>query len=500
MPDDHQGPPAAPSTCRFPVPWTRLAPGFAPGLLMLVLGLIYAGRPALSWDEASTADIVRRSPGQIWDLIHHVDAVVGPYYFFLHAWSRLAGTSETALRLPSIVAMAVAVGLAGELGRRLFTPLVGLLAGLFLCLVPDNSRFAAEARPYAFTCMFSVLALLLLLGALERPRPRGWIAYGIAVVLLGASHLIALTTLAAHAAVVASHRRRGDSPRAVSAWAATLAVCAVVLLPVAWLGVRHRAEQLTWVDPLTPDTFLRAPSEIVGAANPAWLLIGLAVLARWRPAEPVRHLTVLALAPPVAIAAVSLWIPLWVARYLMVVLAPVAILAAVAVVGSAGRAARAGRRGAVARVVAIVVLLAVTAYPAHARVRGSAGKKGPDYRSVAAIVTRHQSPGDVIVYEAQSRAMRAGVEYYLRRQPSRPGDVLLSRSAAEAGQLRADEYQDAATHVAGQDRVWLVVGGHPGDPTTGQPALRNLLRERYEPVRSWQRSEVTVVLFRTRQT
>ncbi|MFC3382006.1 glycosyltransferase family 39 protein [Couchioplanes azureus] len=474
----------------------RLAPGVVPAVLMLGLGLAGAGRPALSWDEASTADIARRTPGQIWDLVHHVDAVIGPYYFLVHAWTRLAGTSETDLRLPSIVAMAAAVGLAGELGRRLFTPLIGLLAGLLLCLVPNSSRYAAEARPYAFTCLLSVLSLLLLLRALERPRRRRWIGYGVSVVLLGASHLIALATLAAHAAVAASGRRRGRPPRA---WVVTLGACAVALLPVVWLGTRQRNEQLAWVDPLTPDTFLQAPGEIVGAANTAWLLIGLAVLARWRRAERVRHVAVLALAPPLAVAAVSLaWGPIWVARYLLVVLAPLAILAAVAVVGTAGPDRRSGRRGAVLRVVGIVALLAVTAYPAHGRVRGTTAKKGPDYRGVAALVARHQSPGDVIVYEARSRAMRAGMEYYLRRYPSRPRDVLERRPAAEVGRLRADEHPDAAGQVAGTGRVWLVVGGQTADPTTGQPALQGLLRERYDRIGIWHRSAATVALYRAR--
>lgn len=191
----------------------KLAPGLVPAVLMMLVGLVRAGRPTLSWDEASTADIVRRTPGQIWDLIQHVDAVLGPYYFLLHAWARVAGDSETALRVPSIVAMAAAVGVTGELGRRLFTPLTGLLAGVLLCIVPNTSRYAAEARPYAFTCLFSVLAVLLLLRVLERPRPRRWVAYGAVVALLGASHLIALTTLVAHAALVWAQHRRGRSCR-----------------------------------------------------------------------------------------------------------------------------------------------------------------------------------------------------------------------------------------------------------------------------------------------
>jgi len=149
----------------------RLLPSIGPALLMAIIGSIGATRPVLSWDEVATADVARRSVAQIWALVHHVDAVIGPYYLLMHAWTSVAGTSEAALRVPSIVAMAAAVGLAGELGRRLFSPLVGVTAGLILCLVPTTSRYAAEARPYAFSCLFSVLALVLLTAPCGGPDP-----------------------------------------------------------------------------------------------------------------------------------------------------------------------------------------------------------------------------------------------------------------------------------------------------------------------------------------
>ena len=141
--------------------WVALVPAAVGGSLMLTVALVRADRPVLSWDEVTTADVAQRSPGQIWHLLQNVDAVFGAYYFVMRWWTGLAGTSELALRLPSIVAMAAAVALAAELGRRLFGPLIGTTTGLILCLVPNTSRYAAEARPYAFTCLFSVLAVLV---------------------------------------------------------------------------------------------------------------------------------------------------------------------------------------------------------------------------------------------------------------------------------------------------------------------------------------------------
>ena len=471
-----------------------LVPSAGPGLLMLCLGLIGANRPVLSWDEVTTADVAQRSPAEIWHLAQNIDAVFGAYYLFMHAWTGVAGHSEVALRLPSIVAMAAAVAVAAELGRRLFDPAVAVLTGLFLTVLPNTSRYAAEARPYAFACLFSVLALLALVLALDRNRPGRWALYGLTVVLLGLSHLVALTTLAAHVALVAGRR----SWRTGAVWAATLAAALVPLVPLVLLGAQQQDQQLAWVDAVTLSRLAAAPGEIAGSPRTAWLLIGLALLASWRPASRLVPVTLLAVAPVTVVALVSVLIsPMWVPRYLLIALFPLAMLAAVTVVGLL-RAGDGGLRVAALRLGLVLAVLAVTAYPGQRSVRAATAKNGPDYRGIAAVVQRHQEPGDGMVFEVRSRAMRAGLEYYLRRQPTFPRDLLQSRSAADAGTLRADEHPDAAARVAGTRRVWLFVGGARKDPATGYPALRPLLRERYERIGIWPVRNGTVALYRYR--
>jgi hypothetical protein len=539
---------------------------------MLVLGLIGAGRPALSWDEATTADVARRSPSDIWHLIQNIDAVVGAYYFFMHGWVRLAGATELDLRLPAIVAMAATVAAAGELGRRLFDPVVGTVTGIFLCVLPNTSRYAAEARPYAFACLMSVLALLALAAALERGRPLRWTGYGLAVLLLGLGHLVALATLGAHAAMVAVHVHRERSWRAAAVWGATLATVLGVLAPLAVLGVRQQDTQLAWVDPVTMARLAASPGDIAGSSRTAWLLVGLALLAHWRPVSAMAPVALLAIAPVTVVAVVSVFFsPMWVPRYLLVVLVPLAMLAAVTVVGQlradspsggggsggsesagggpagggpAGSESAGGRpagsesagggpdsggwvggpggglRGGgsvgggsggprrwarlrgwglpVLRLAVVLVVLAGTAYPGHRSIRGPTAKNGPDYRSIAGIIQQHQLPGDAMVFETRSRAMRAGMEYYLRRQPSLPRDLLQRRPAADAGWLMADEHPDAAARLTGVRRVWLLVSGPRQDPATGCPALRPVLRERYERIGIWQVSRGTVGLYRYR--
>jgi mannosyltransferase len=188
-----------------------------------------------------------------------------------------------------------------------------------------------------------------------------------------------------------------------------------------------------------------------------------------------------------------------------VVLVPLAMLAAVTVVGRMRAdsgppdgALRRARWPAALRLIVVLAVVAASAYPGQRAVRGPTAKNGPDYRGIAAVIQQHQRPGDGMVFEIRSRAMRAGMEYYLRRHPTSPRDLLRSRTAADAGRLMAEEHADAAARVTGAPRVWLLVSGPRRDPATGYPALRPLLRKEYERIGIWQVSRGTVGLYRYR--
>jgi mannosyltransferase len=470
---------------------TRIAPSAGPGVLMLLVALIGAGRPVLSWDEIATADAAARTPGQIWHLILHIDGVFGGYYFLIHFWTGIAGSSELALRFPSIVAMAGAAALTGELGRRLFGPFTGAVAGVLLCLMPNASRYAAEARPYAFACFFSLLALLTLHAVVERPTRGRWVAYAGTVLLLGLAHVVALTTLAAH--LVPLIRRR--SRRLLVTWGVTVGAVLVALGPVFWLGTHERDAQLSWIPPLTLNALWKFPGLVVGSVPGGWLLVGLALFVLWRPIRQVTELTVLALAPMAVVAAVSVLVaPYWVVRYLLIVLAPLALLAAT------GLTQPANARGRVTaepylRVLTVLVLLSLAVYPGERSVRGADAKNGSDYRGAAALVTAGQRPGDGIVFTPHSRTMRTGLDYYLRRDPGRPADVLLARSAADVASLRAQEFPDAASRARGRARIWLFVYGTHPDPATVRPDLRPLLTAEYRRTGIWYLHRATLALF-----
>lgn len=72
------------------------------------------------------------------------------YFWLLHAVSSIAGHSETALRLPSLVmSLILLVGMAWTVRRWTNNPLAGWIAATCLMLDRDFIFFSVEARPYA---------------------------------------------------------------------------------------------------------------------------------------------------------------------------------------------------------------------------------------------------------------------------------------------------------------------------------------------------------------
>jgi mannosyltransferase len=145
--------------------WLERAVGrvwLLPALATLVLGAFQAGRPELWRDELRSWSAASRDLGDLFHLLGQTDAAVSLYYVILHGWISVFGDSALALRAPSVIAMAATAAMVGLIGRRLYNPQVGLVAGLLFAVIPNVSRFAQEVRPYALTLFLAGLSTLLL--------------------------------------------------------------------------------------------------------------------------------------------------------------------------------------------------------------------------------------------------------------------------------------------------------------------------------------------------
>lgn len=237
-----------------------------PAVLALALGLWGVRRGDSMWrDEAVSYDMAHRSLPDLWATLGQADAVHGLYYLLLHGLFRVCGDADPllVLRLPSVLATAVASGTLALLGRRLARPRVGLLAGVVFALLPSVQRYAQEGRSYAVVCMLVVWASYLLVRAVETRSRRVWAGYGTVMVAAGLLHEFAVLAVVAHlVALPRSARRTG------------LGVAAVVCGCLAPLVVvsTGQSEQVAWIGGVSGD--------LVGFTGVTVLGLACAVLLR----------------------------------------------------------------------------------------------------------------------------------------------------------------------------------------------------------------------------
>ena len=157
------------------------------------------GAQSLWYDEGvAYAHSLRTLPELIPLLQHNVH--VPAYFTLLGWWQDWTGSSEFALRSLSVLFSIVSLAWTYALGKRLFHPVAGLLATMFVALNSFSIYYAQEARMYAMLAAIAGGGMWLFVGLLlklERPRrPR------LAVVAMGVVNALGLYTHVAYALVI----------------------------------------------------------------------------------------------------------------------------------------------------------------------------------------------------------------------------------------------------------------------------------------------------------
>ncbi|GIH63547.1 glycosyltransferase family 39 protein [Microbispora siamensis] len=498
-----------------------------PAVLALAAGLWDLGGPPPWRDEAATVSAAVRTFPQLAHLLQSVDAVHGLYYALMHVVAGLSGTAEVALRIPSVVAGALAAAGTGALGRALGAPRAGLYGGVLLALMPIFSRYVQEARPYALTAAAAVGVTLLFLRVLRSPTSGVLAAYAAALTVLAYLNLFAFLVVGAHGVALILSR----GPLLRWACAATPALAAVA--PLAWLGSRQSA-QVGWIP--RPDAgdvgrlAVQLFGDLGGATGPgvapltwALALFGLAyaavagvrraraarragkpieefdgmpaegsvarrAAAPWAAASagkppageagpaPFGHaalvrLTLPWLLVPALVLLAASWAlhPVYVFRYVFCCVPAAALLA------GAGLAAL--PPGLAAAMLAAWLGLSV---PGQFATRGPDGRQD-DPRPVMALLAAEAKPGDGVLF------VPAKVRKYEAVYPSvfgRLRDVALARSPEQDGSFPGREVgtRVLAARLDGLRTLWVV--GHTGK--NAMPARRRALVARsFAPAGRW---------------
>ncbi len=159
---------------------------------------IRLGMPLLDPDEGLYASIAQEMLSRGDWVIPHVDGLPylekPPLYFWLTALTfRAVGPTEWAVRLWSALATLGAVLLVWRIGRRLYGPRAGLLAGLALATVAGNALYVRKASTDQLFVFCLALAMYGFLRDAERPE-RGrarflWLYVGAALSVLAKGFL-----------------------------------------------------------------------------------------------------------------------------------------------------------------------------------------------------------------------------------------------------------------------------------------------------------------------
>lgn len=155
--------------------------GTAVILLLLIafsLRVRNLGVADLTFDEVATFFVAHRP---LLEVIRYVMGAAREhppvYYLFMHIWMRLAGTSEYALRLPSVLVSVLAVSWSYKFGRRLPGRYGALWSALLFALVPFHIWAGRTGRMYALVLLLSLIVMDSWLRWLTHPDWRHWLGF-----------------------------------------------------------------------------------------------------------------------------------------------------------------------------------------------------------------------------------------------------------------------------------------------------------------------------------
>jgi mannosyltransferase len=458
-------------------------------------------------DEIATWSASTRSVADLFRLLRNTDAVLGPYYLFMHGWITVFGDSTVALRAPSVLAMVAAAALIATLGRRLFGTWAGLCAGLIFAVLPATSRYGQEARPYAFATLFAVLATLLLVEAVRRPTWAHTAVYTVSVIALGLAQITALLLLTGHAFAVVAHWRHGGA-RFAPRWIAGLCLAGLALLPLAVLGRAQQNRQIGWLGTPTWPDLRNLPANLVLSAMVAGVILGMALLGAGREGRsgsdgygrrdghdgrdgydgPWAPSLAMQVALPVSLLYIGgLLTPLFIPRYLTFTLPFVCVLAGVAAANARLPAA-----------LAAIMLTGVLGWSDQSRIRTSHVTRGGatiDYAAAAEVVRRHEQPGDGIVFAPRHHTSMLDLAISYRLRGAMPIDVLLAKGQTDTASFWASECPQPARCLSRVRRLWLLTNGSQPDPLrTMEPAKAAAIRAEFTVVRIQTVNGITIDL------
>ena len=413
--------------------------------------------PQLHSGVSDVTDVLRRN-------------VQMPLYFYLmHYWLKLAGTSEWAIRFPSVVFGTLAVLMIFFLGKEMFNTFVGFTSALLMSLMPDQIYFSQQARAYPLLILLMVIATYSLTLAQKYPDSTKLRLLFLAASALGFyTHYVYLFCIAAHALYIWVISPLGKRHR--RAWLLTFAGIAAALIPwVLLVSLDQRqtsSEIIAWAhDDIILSWFRRVISNIlrlvsVPEAPLGWLTVVVAfgfILLGFISLRSSRltlcllcSLIALPVAGILAMDALLKTQAIVMIRYWMVITPALYLLMACGIDWVTKLGESPGWR-----ITVIVTLMALGGWAAISTARGELRRKPDRHREMASFLQEHiKDPDNEMIMSEGLDSLPLAIAYYSRGMPQRQINMLALDWAVDPVNR-----QQLRTIMAPRRDVWLVMAG-----------------------------------------
>ncbi len=311
------------------------------GAILLALAYLWGrGRTVWYWlDEGLSIGFASHSFADIPTLLRQ-DGAPPLYYWILHGWMRLFGSSESATHTLSLLFALGAVVAAWWAGRTLFGRRTAWVLVVLAAVNPFLASYANETRMYTLVVLLSTVTVGCFLHAFAFGRRRYLVPFSLALTLLLYTHNWALLfALGAVVALVPCMLTADDRRRIVVD--AVLAFGAAAILYAPWVPtllyqVEHTGAP--WSPVPTLEAVREQVSNLVGGTTlvvAIGLGIGVALSTMFRTRPWTREAVATAAAAVIPVVAISVaWLisrqgSIWAFRYLGAVLPALLLVVAV---------------------------------------------------------------------------------------------------------------------------------------------------------------------------
>ena len=447
---------------------------------------------SIRWSQLSVAQMVQATAQDVHPPL---------YYFLLHYWMMIFGSSEFGVRLLSSIFGILAIPMIYAVGRELFNKQVGLVAALILALSSFNIAYSQEARMYTLMVLLALLSVYFFWRFLQQSSLVSSVGYVLSTTLLVWTHnyswfvVIAENIYVVTLLLLSKHRTFR-----LRHWAVLQAIVVVLFVP--WVAVliqqisRHIATGSSLAAPKIAD-FIYTFSSYSGTLLLLVLFLALSVLSLfgyqkirgsmdWK--APLKALEGYAWevhiqdAAPVYFLAVWLFtvnlIPFIVSRfYTPIYLDKYTIAASVALYALVAKGiSNINYRYAKIAVIGIIVVLSV----ANLQLYYTSITK-PQAREATSFIDSNLKSGDVVLLSPDGQSIV--FDYYNNRtdavvNPLHSWAVVGNATNSSATPSVKDKINEIQLDVSGHGRVWLFATNFTAGKAAENFTLR-ILNESY---------------------